>query len=181
MPVALLLLGGMLANVAANPHIWHDFRPSFYPVLPKWEPTWDVGQSTIIQPCHSAGLMPVDTTKGWGLVSFDWSNAKEQWSQAGGAPRPTGLPCPRRGARVGETNNHSSATTRRPPPSTARRCWTRRPPRTTRPTRTSACGCTGTPSWGCRGSAPCAKSSTTHGTQAGLVWRGCGRERPPRG
>jgi hypothetical protein len=32
--------------------------------------------STIIMPCNDTGFTDPETTKGWGVVDFDWSNAK---------------------------------------------------------------------------------------------------------
>ena len=75
--LGLVALGLLPARLRADPHIWHDYRPSYYGegLVPDWEPVWDVARSTIIQPCHSPGLMPPSMTKGWGIVEFDWSNA----------------------------------------------------------------------------------------------------------
>jgi hypothetical protein len=74
LPLLLLLLLQLDAATTGKPpaHIWHDFRPSFFPVLPTWEPTWDVSQSTIIQPCNSAGYMTPSETAGWGIVDCAW-------------------------------------------------------------------------------------------------------------
>lgn len=46
---------------------------------PAWEPTWQLNLSTVAQPCNQSGLF----TQGheFGLVSFDWSNAKALWMQ----------------------------------------------------------------------------------------------------
>jgi hypothetical protein len=38
--------------------------------------------STIIMPCNNSGFTDPDTTKGWGLIDFDWSNAKALWAKA---------------------------------------------------------------------------------------------------
>ena len=47
--------------------------------LPTWRPTWDLARSTAIQPCNASGWYdPIYAAK-WGLVSFDWSNAKTDW------------------------------------------------------------------------------------------------------
>lgn len=54
-------------------HIWHDYRPTDYPVLPQWEPTWELARSTIVMPCRTAGLMTPVSVKGWGIVDFDVS------------------------------------------------------------------------------------------------------------
>ena len=31
---------------------------------------------SIIMPCNETGLTDPQSTKGWGIVDFDWSNAK---------------------------------------------------------------------------------------------------------
>ena len=44
---------------------------------PRWTPTWNLTQSTVIQPGHTVGyFMPEHT---WGLVSLDWSVARGTW------------------------------------------------------------------------------------------------------
>ena len=51
-------------------------------LLPKWEPTYDMSRSTIIQPCNWSGTMDSQWLAKWGVVSVDWSNARRQWAQA---------------------------------------------------------------------------------------------------
>jgi hypothetical protein len=44
---------------------------------PRWAPTWNLTQSTVIQTGHTSGyFMPEHT---WGLVSLDWSVARGTW------------------------------------------------------------------------------------------------------
>ena len=38
--------------------------------------TFQMNLSTIIMPCNYTGYTDPDSTKGWGVVDFDWSNAK---------------------------------------------------------------------------------------------------------
>ena len=47
--------------------------------VPTWEPTWDLARSTAIQPCNASGWYDPEYASKWGLVSFDWSNAKADW------------------------------------------------------------------------------------------------------
>ena len=47
--------------------------------VPTWEPTWDLARSTAIQPCNDTGWYDPQFASKWGLVSFDWSNAKADW------------------------------------------------------------------------------------------------------
>jgi len=49
---------------------------------PNYPPTWVMNASTIIMPCNSSGFTDPSTTKGWGLIDFDWSNAKALWAKA---------------------------------------------------------------------------------------------------
>jgi hypothetical protein len=50
--------------------------------VPLWTPTYLLNRSTIIQTCNQSGYTDPATTRGWGIVSFDWSNAKAQWAAA---------------------------------------------------------------------------------------------------
>ena len=46
-------------------------------VLPRADKqTWLMNKSTIIMPCNNTGYTDPKTTLGWGIVDFDWSNAK---------------------------------------------------------------------------------------------------------
>jgi hypothetical protein len=38
--------------------------------------TWQMNLSTIIMPCNDTGFTDPQSTLGWGIVDFDWSNAK---------------------------------------------------------------------------------------------------------
>lgn len=44
--------------------------------LPQWEPTWNLTQSTLIQPGGANYFMPAHP---WGLISLDWSVASAVW------------------------------------------------------------------------------------------------------
>jgi len=48
--------------------------------LPKWPPTYQMNLSTIIMPCNRSGFTDPSTTTGWGIIDFDWSNAKQFWA-----------------------------------------------------------------------------------------------------
>jgi len=50
--------------------------------IPQWEPTWSMAESTVIMPCNNSGYTDPALYKGFGLVDFDWSNAKLEWSNA---------------------------------------------------------------------------------------------------
>jgi len=49
---------------------------------PNYPPTWVMNASTIIMPCNYSGFTDPATTTGWGLIDFDWSNAKQFWAKA---------------------------------------------------------------------------------------------------
>ena len=71
--VRLLLPVLLLSAVSAQKGI-----PSVcpYPV------TWDMKRSTLIMPCNESGFTDPLSTVGWGIVDFDWSNAKAIWAAA---------------------------------------------------------------------------------------------------
>ncbi len=50
-------------------------------VLPPWQPTWALNESTITEPCNSSGLIPAAAAEGYAVVNVDWSNAKNVWAQ----------------------------------------------------------------------------------------------------
>jgi hypothetical protein len=47
--------------------------------------TWQMNLSTIIMPCNNTGFTDPQTTLGWGIVDFDWSNSKGTGSAPGWA------------------------------------------------------------------------------------------------
>ena len=47
--------------------------------FPLWEATYDMQQSTIIQPCNMSGFLNATHFSQFGGVSIDWSNAKSLW------------------------------------------------------------------------------------------------------
>ena len=49
-------------------------------LAPNWTPTWNMKNSTIIQPCNYSGFVePIDFYAQFAIVDFDWSNAKALW------------------------------------------------------------------------------------------------------
>eukprot|EP01047_Picozoa_sp_COSAG01_P025670 COSAG01_NODE_1630_length_9676_cov_5.955101_1_plen_274_part_00 len=52
--------------------------PRFPP--PRWVPTWNLTQSTMIQPSSAGYFTPAHT---WGLVSLDWTVARSVWLSHG--------------------------------------------------------------------------------------------------
>ena len=51
--------------------------------LPKWEPTYDMSLSTIVMPCNYSGYTDPALAAKFGIVDFDWSNAKALWANSG--------------------------------------------------------------------------------------------------
>ena len=51
--------------------------------LPLFKPMYNMQQSTIAMPCNYTGFLDMSGDIGrFGIVDFDWSNAKEVWSNA---------------------------------------------------------------------------------------------------
>ena len=51
--------------------------------LPKFPPTYNMQQSTIAMPCNYTGYMDMGGDIGkFGIIDFDWSNAKQIWANA---------------------------------------------------------------------------------------------------
>lgn len=55
------------------------FNPNRRCPPPSWKPVWDLASSTFAQPCNKSGYFNASLAVKYGLVSFDWSNAKELW------------------------------------------------------------------------------------------------------
>lgn len=49
--------------------------------VPNRTATYMMNISTIIMPCNNSGFTDPTSTKGWGVVDFDWSNAKAIWAK----------------------------------------------------------------------------------------------------
>eukprot|EP01052_Picozoa_sp_SAG31_P025411 SAG31_NODE_2226_length_6149_cov_9.156198_3_plen_279_part_00 len=49
---------------------------------PNYPCTYQLNRSTIIMPCNYSGLTSAASITGWGIVDFDWSNAKAIWARA---------------------------------------------------------------------------------------------------
>eukprot|EP01065_Artemidia_motanka_P034933 TRINITY_DN42915_c0_g1_i1.p1 TRINITY_DN42915_c0_g1~~TRINITY_DN42915_c0_g1_i1.p1 ORF type:complete len:440 (+),score=155.68 TRINITY_DN42915_c0_g1_i1:56-1375(+) len=50
------------------------------PTNPKWPPTYDMGMSTLTMQCNGSGWSSPERGAQFGIVSYDWSNAKKQWA-----------------------------------------------------------------------------------------------------
>lgn len=56
--------------------------------LPRFAPTWDMRMSTIFMPCNDSGFHDVNEAVQYGIVSYDWSNAKQLWANNGDGKLP---------------------------------------------------------------------------------------------
>jgi len=78
----LLRAAGLLLLAAARAGAQQPLSPSCalngLPCAPpRWAPTWNLTQSTVIEPGHTAGYFDPGHT--FGLVSLDWSVARGTW------------------------------------------------------------------------------------------------------
>ena len=48
--------------------------------VPNWLPTYDMKQSTILYRCNLTGYHDPDEAAQYGIVAYDWSNAKNLWA-----------------------------------------------------------------------------------------------------
>ncbi len=53
-----------------------------HPHNPPWPPTYNVTESLISMQCNSSGFSNVGRATQFGIVSYDWSNAKEEWAKS---------------------------------------------------------------------------------------------------
>eukprot|EP00040_Diaphanoeca_grandis_P027318 m.155154 g.155154 ORF g.155154 m.155154 type:complete len:642 (-) comp30927_c0_seq1:241-2166(-) len=50
--------------------------------LPSWKPTWHMRNSTVLYTCNNSGMHNVTHANQFGIVVYDWSNAKAIWANA---------------------------------------------------------------------------------------------------
>jgi hypothetical protein len=50
--------------------------------LPSWKPTWHMRNSTVLYTCNNTGMHNVTHANQFGVVVYDWSNAKAIWANA---------------------------------------------------------------------------------------------------
>lgn len=67
---------------AAPPTLAPPIPPAPGTAKPDWTPTWNLPLSTFLMPCNFTGYTDQAVLQGWGLIDFDWSNAKGPWSNA---------------------------------------------------------------------------------------------------
>ena len=52
------------------------------PCLPSWKPTYELLNSTVLYTCNNSGMHDVRHANKFGVVVYDWSNAKAIWANA---------------------------------------------------------------------------------------------------
>jgi len=52
------------------------------PQNPSWPPTYNVTESLITMQCNSSGFSNISRALEFGIVSYDWSNAKKEWARS---------------------------------------------------------------------------------------------------
>jgi len=52
------------------------------PLLPPYPQTYDMQSSTVVMLCNFSGYQSPDSTRGWAIQDFDWSNSLSDWSAA---------------------------------------------------------------------------------------------------
>ena len=78
-------IGGR-ARKPVDPKDWFACRPGSGPCnpKPKWAPTYNMRESTSMQVCNFSGYQDPATTRKWGLVDWDWENARGDQAPGGG-------------------------------------------------------------------------------------------------
>jgi hypothetical protein len=76
---ALLLASGATAAAAVQlPSCGRGAPSGAPPCVPTWEPTYDMGRSTVFMPCNVSGYTDPAVYKGFGLVDFDCEACRKQ-------------------------------------------------------------------------------------------------------
>lgn len=74
MMARLVLPGALLTTVGGQ------CLPGNETCLPSWKPTWDMYRSTVLYTCNNSGMHAVEHAIKFGIVVYDWSNAKALWA-----------------------------------------------------------------------------------------------------
>ena len=49
--------------------------------VPPWPATYNLSRSTFLMPCNYTGFFHPEAAAAYGIVDFDWSNAKAEWTK----------------------------------------------------------------------------------------------------
>ncbi len=75
---SLLLLKYCVAFVVIFSVTCTAFLP---PQNPPWPPTYNLTLSTLAMAANDSGWLDLDFASKWGIISIDWSNARNVWAQ----------------------------------------------------------------------------------------------------
>ena len=78
-PLLLVLLAALAPAAAQSPAC--SSNEGQQGRFPRWPVTYDMRSSTIIQPCNKSDFLDAELYSQFGVVSVDWSNAKQLWVQ----------------------------------------------------------------------------------------------------
>lgn len=70
------------AAAASNQPPIPCFSGGTEPCLPSWKPTWHLRNSTVLYACNVSGMHSVQHAIKFGVVVYDWSNARAIWTNA---------------------------------------------------------------------------------------------------
>eukprot|EP00730_Choanoeca_flexa_P015068 TRINITY_DN6822_c0_g1_i1.p1 TRINITY_DN6822_c0_g1~~TRINITY_DN6822_c0_g1_i1.p1 ORF type:complete len:447 (+),score=75.41 TRINITY_DN6822_c0_g1_i1:2-1342(+) len=70
------MAAGLMTKLALLPAVLAVLSPT----VPKWKPTYNMSMSTLTMQCNSSGWSSPSRGAQFGIVSYDWSNAKAQWA-----------------------------------------------------------------------------------------------------
>ena len=57
------------------------FAAAVVAVVPPWPATYNLSRSTFLMPCNYTGFFNPVSAAQYGIVDFDWSNAKAEWTK----------------------------------------------------------------------------------------------------
>ena len=72
----MILLACVISLDLASAYIPFPNPPQ---ALPKFKPSYDMFDSSIIMPCNYTGPFDLQYSTKWGIADIDWSNSKAQW------------------------------------------------------------------------------------------------------
>lgn len=75
----IIVVTVVVAVVATTVYVVDAYLP---PHNPPWPPTYNITESLITMQCNSSGYSNGDRAAQFGIVSYDWSNAKAQWAKS---------------------------------------------------------------------------------------------------
>lgn len=80
-PPSVFAVAGIVAVASAVVRVSVSVEAYLPPHNPPWPPTYNLSESLVTMQCNSSGYSDVDRASQFGIVSYDWSNAKAQWAK----------------------------------------------------------------------------------------------------